>query len=201
MAEPAIRRITVGEFLRWEDGTDTRYELVDGFVVAMAPAAPRHGALVLRLGGAINATLRGRPSCAAYGEAGIVRPDRDDTFYVADIAVNCDRLQPDDQMICNPILIVEVLSPSTANFDRNTKVPDYRRIPSVEEILLLDSTTMFAEILQHDGDRWITEIVQGPAATLSLNSVPLTISMAELYEGLPLPETAGQHGPASSVSF
>jgi Uma2 family endonuclease len=190
MAEPAIRRMTVDEFLRWEDGTDNRYELVDGFVLAMAPPSPRHGTLVLRLGGAIDAALRARPPCAAHSDAGIVRPNRDDSFYVADIAVACDRLQPDDQLIRNPILLVEILSPSRANFDRNTKIPDYRRIPSVEEILLLDSATVFAEILRREGDRWITEIVQGPAATLSLISMPLTISMAELYEGLPLPETA-----------
>jgi Uma2 family endonuclease len=87
-------------------------------------------------------------------------------------------------------LVVEILSPSTANFDRNTKVLDYRRIPSVQEILLLDSATDFAEILRREGDRWITEIVQGPGAALSLASVPLTISMAELYDDLPLPETA-----------
>jgi Uma2 family endonuclease len=198
MAEPAIKRMTVDEFLRWEDGTDTRYELIDGFAVAMAPPAPRHGALFARLAGAIDAALRARPPCTAYGEAGIVRPDSDDTFYVADIAVTCDPPRPDDQLIRNPILVVEILSPSTANFDRNTKVPDYRRIPSVEEILLLDSATVFAEILHREGDRWITEIVQGPGATLSLNSVPLTISIAELYEGLALPETAGRQGGASS---
>jgi Uma2 family endonuclease len=136
-------------------------------------------------------------SCTAYGEAGIVRPDSDDTFYVADIAVTWDPPRPDDQLIRNPILVVEILSPSTANFDRNTKVPDYRRIPSVTEILLLDSANVFAEILRREGDRWITEIVQGPAATLSLNSVLLTISMAELYEGLPLPETPRRQRGAS----
>ena len=188
MAEPAIRRMTVDEFLRWDDGTDARYELVDGFVVAMAPPVPRHGTLTLRLGGAIDAALRTRPPCSAHGEAGIVRPDRDDTFYVADIAVTCDPLQPDDQLIRNPILIVEILSPSTATFDRNRKVPDYRRIASVQEILLLDSASVFAEVLRRDGDRWITEIVQGPTSTLSLGSVPITIPMAELYRGLPLPE-------------
>jgi Uma2 family endonuclease len=91
-------------------------------------------------------------------------------------------------------LIVEILSPSTEHFDRNTKVPDYRRIPSVPEILLLDSTTIFAEILRREGERWITDIVQGPDATLSLSSVPLAISMSELYAGLSLPETVGQQG-------
>jgi Uma2 family endonuclease len=90
-------------------------------------------------------------------------------------------------LIREPVLIVEILSPSTAAFDRQTKVPDYRRNPSVQEILLIDTETVFAEVLRRDGDHWITEIVQGPAATLSLGSVPLSIAMAELYEGIPLP--------------
>src|SRR5438132_2523878 len=89
MAEPAIRGMTVDEFLCWEDGTDTRYELVDGYVVAMAPPAPAHGRLAARLAGVLDATLRGRPPCAVQSEAGIIRPDRNDLCYVADLAVSC----------------------------------------------------------------------------------------------------------------
>src|SRR5438132_12028323 len=84
MSEPAIRGMTVDEFLRWEDGTDTRYELVGGFVVAMAPPAARHSRLAVAIGAGLRAALRGRRECGAYGEAGIVRPDRDVTCYVAD---------------------------------------------------------------------------------------------------------------------
>ena len=90
-------------------------------------------------------------------------------------------------MIRSPILIVEILSPGTAAFDRQTKVADYRGISSVQEILLIDSESIFAEILRREGEHWITEIVQGPAATLCLSSVPVCIAMAELYEGIPLP--------------
>jgi Uma2 family endonuclease len=188
MAEPAIRGMTVDEFLCWDDGTDTRYELVGGHAFAMAPPAARHSLLAMALGGEIRSALRPRPPCRVYSEAGIVLPDRDDTCYVADLAVSCEQLRADDRLIKDPILIVEVLSPSTAVFDRQSKVADYRRIPSVQEILLIDSQTVFAEILRRDGDRWITEIVQGPAASLSLASLPLSIPMAELYEGIPLPE-------------
>jgi Uma2 family endonuclease len=99
--------------------------------------------------------------------------------------VTCEPLRADDRLIRDPILIVEILSPSTAGFDRQTKVADYRRIPSVQEILLIDSESMFAEVLRRDGERWITEIVQGPAAILSLVAVPLNIPMAEIYEGIP----------------
>jgi len=194
MAEAALKGMTVDEFLRWEDGTDTRYELVGGVVVAMAPPAPAHGRIAARLGGVIDAALRSRRPCAVQSEAGIVRADRDDTCYIADLAVTCDPLRPDDRLIRNPVLIVEVLSASTAAFDRQTKVADYRRIPSVQEILLIDSATAFAEILRRSGDQWTTEIVQGSAATLSLGSVPLSIPMAELYEGIPLPEPLNQAG-------
>ena len=192
MAEPAVKRMTVDEFLHWEDGTDTRYELVDGFVVAMAPPARPHRLLAIRLGGAIDAALRSRRPCAAESEAGVARPDRADLCFIADIAVSCDPAHGDEQLIPNPILIVEILSPSTNAFDRNVKVPEYRQIPSVQEILLLDSESTFAEILRRDGERWITEIVQGTGATLSLVSVPLAVPMSELYEGIPLPERPGR---------
>ena len=88
----------------------------------------------------------------------------------------------------NPVLIVEVLSPSTAAIDRQIKVPDYRRIPSVIEIVLIDSESAFAEVHRREGDRWITEMMRGIDAALALNSVPLTILLSELYEGIPLPE-------------
>ncbi|MGD9617203.1 MAG: Uma2 family endonuclease [Alphaproteobacteria bacterium] len=192
MAEPAVRKMAVDEFLRWDDGTDTRYELVGGSAVAMAPPSPAHGRLALALGSEIRAALRTRPPCFVQSEAGIVRPDRDDTCYIADLAVSCEELRAEDRMTRQPILIVEVLSPTTSNFDRQTKVADYRQIPSVREILLIDSQTMFAEILRRDGDRWITEIVQGPAGILSLSSVPLGIRMSDLYEGIPLPDRRGR---------
>src|SRR5690348_6552762 len=194
MSEPAQRGMTVDEFLRWEDGTDTRYELVGGLVYAMAPPAARHSRLAGRLTGAIDAALRSRPPCAVYSEAGIVRPDRNDTCYIADLAVSCEPLQSDDRLIRDPILIVEILSPSTAASDQHMKVADYRRIPSIQEILLIDSQRVFAEVLRREGDRWITEIVQGSAATLPLNAVPLAIPMAELYEGIPIDEPVSRQG-------
>src|SRR5689334_12509274 len=126
MSEPAISGITVEEFLRWDDGTDERYELVGGFVIAMAPPAARHSLLSVAIGGEVRTALRPRSPCRVYGEAGIIVPDRADTFYVADLAATCIPLQSDDRLIREPFLVVEVLSPSTAAFDRQTKVADYR---------------------------------------------------------------------------
>ena len=190
MSELAVKRTTLPEFLRWEDGTDTRYELLAGFRVAMAPPAVAHGILALRLGARIDAALRSRPPCLGQSEAGIVRPDRDDTYYIADLAVTCTPPRRGDQLISDPLLIVEILSPGTAMHDRQTKVAEYRRIASVEEILLIDSVSIFAEVLRREGERWISEIVRGPQATLSLASIRLTATMSDLYEGIDLADPA-----------
>ena len=123
-----------------------------------------------------------------------MRPDRDDTFYVADLAVTCSPYQRGEQLVKDPILIVEILSPGTERHDRRTKLPAYRDIDSVSEIVLIDSESICAEILRREGDRWITEIVQGPGATLSLNSLPMAVPMAELYEGIPIDEAISRAG-------
>ena len=194
MAEPAIRKMTVAEFLHWEDGTDTRYELLDGTPVAMAPPAVAHGILALRLGARIEAALRSRPGCIGQSEAGIARPDRNDTFYVADLAVTCSPPEPGQQLLADPVLIVEILSPGTALYDRQTKVADYRRLPSIQEILLIDSTSVFAEILRRAGEQWITELVQGHDATLSLTSIGLAVTMSDLYQGIDILEAGTTPG-------
>ncbi|MGH7062577.1 MAG: Uma2 family endonuclease [Stellaceae bacterium] len=184
MAEPAIEPMTLDEFLDWDDGTDTRYELIAGFPVAMAPPARAHGILCARLAGAIDAGLRQRRPCTAQTEAGILRPDREDSFYVADIAVTCLRYRPGEQLVKEPILIVEILSPGTERHDRRVKVPAYRAIASVREILLIDSESRYAEVLRREGNFWITELVQCADAVLWLASADLSVPMAELYDGI-----------------
>ena len=85
--------------------------------------------------------------------------------------------------------VSEVLSPSTANDDRQIKVPIYRQIPSIREILLLDPMRMYAEVLRRlDGERWLSDLAVLPDARLRLESIGLDIALADLYAGLPLDE-------------
>jgi Uma2 family endonuclease len=186
MAEPAIRPMTLDEFLNWDDGTDTRYELIAGFPLAMAPPAEAHRMLAMRLGSRVDTALANRRPCNAQVQAGIERLDRADSYFVADIAVTCAPNERGRQAIKDPILIVEVLSPGTERHDRLIKVPAYRAIDSVAEILLIDSQSIYAEILRREGGRWIAELVRGPDALLRLSSVELSIPMAELYSGIDL---------------
>ena len=178
--------MTLDEFLRWDDGTDTRYELIGGFPVAMAPLAEAHSMLAVYLVSKIDAMLSARRPCRALIEAGITRPDRADTYFVADIAATCAPVEPGRQATEDPFLIVEILSPSTERLDHRVKLPAYRQIETVQEIMLVASDDAYAEIHRRAGPQWITEILRGGEAVLSLASVPIEIRLSNLYEGIAL---------------
>lgn len=185
MAEAAIKPMTLEEFFRWDDGTETHYELIGGFPVAMAPPAEAHRMLAMRLGSRIDAALSSRRPCNAQSEAGVIRPDRADTYFEADIAATCEANEFGRQAIEAPFLIVEILSPGTERHDRRVKLPAYRQIETVQEIVLIASDGRYAELHRRSGTQWITEILRGDAI-LRLNSVGVEIPLAELYEGIDL---------------
>jgi Uma2 family endonuclease len=180
MTEIAEKRMTVAEFLTWDDGTDTRYELIDGRLVAMAPVAPGHSVIVINLGHELKSRLR--PPCYAGGEAGVRRPDRNDTFYEADVVVSCTPLGPDMTTIPEPVVVIEVLSPSTLDHDLGRKTRDYRRIDSVREIVLLASEQRHVTVWRRRGAKWEVEDLIGDAV-LELEAVGVTIPLTAVYEG------------------
>ena len=184
MTEPAIRHMTFEEFSRWDDGTDMRYELIDGFPVAMAPPAEAHRILAVRLVSCIDAALAGRRPCNAQIEPGVVRPDRADSYYVPDIAVTCEPNESGPQAVVDPILIVEILSPSTKRTDRRLELPAYQTVESVREIMLIDADSHHGELYRRENDRWPIQLVRGVEATLFPTTVDLWNAMSELYEGI-----------------
>jgi len=188
MAEAAYRAMSLDEFLRWDDGTDAHYELIGGFPLAMAPPAAAHRILAMRLGSRVDAVLAARRPCNAQGEAGILHPDRSDTYFEADIAASCERHDLGQQALREPFLIIEILAPSTERHDRRVKLPVYRQLETVQEILLIDSDGMYAEVHRRSGEQWITEILRGPDTVLSLTSAGLEVRLGELYEGIALPD-------------
>jgi Uma2 family endonuclease len=190
MAELAAKPMSVDEFLRWDDGTETHYELVGGFPVAIAPPAAAHRILNVRLVSQIDAALSRRRPCNAQIEAGIVRPDRADTYFEADIAATCAGHERGQQAIKDPFLIVEILSPNTERHDRRVKLPVYRQIESVTEILLIASDERYAELHRRVGSQWIIDIVRGNEAAFVLASVGIELRMADLYDGIMLDEAA-----------
>ena len=178
MADVAEKRMTVTEFLNWDDGTDTRYQLIDGRPVAVAPPSPSHSVIVLNLGHELKSRLK--PPCYAGTEAGVEHPDRDDTFYEADIVVSCTPVAPDMAAIPDPVVVIEVLSPSTIEHDRGRKAYDYRGVPSVQEIVLVASEQRHVEVWRRRGAKWEVEDLIGDAM-LELEAVGVEIPFAAVY--------------------
>ena len=180
--------MTLDEFLRWDDGTETHYELIGGFPVAMAPPAAAHRMLTVRLASRIDQALATRRPCNAQVEAGLVRTDRADTYFEADIAATCEEHEFGQQALKEPFLIVEILSPSTERRDRRVKLPVYRKMARVEEILFIASDALYAELHRRSGTQWIIEILRGGDGPLALTTVGIELVFADLYEGIDLPE-------------
>jgi Uma2 family endonuclease len=180
MAEPAERRWTVDEFLAWDDGTDRRYELIGGQIVAMAPPSEAHAAIVINLGAELRSRLR--PPCRVLAELGVRLPDREDSFYQFDLAVTCAPADPARRYVAEPELIVEVLSPSTALHDRGRKLDHYRQLASLTEILLVASEERRVQHWRRDSTHWVVDDLIGDADLQLAIALP-PIPLAAIYEG------------------
>jgi len=188
MASHVQHLMTVEEFLAFEGEGDTRYQLVRGVVTAMAPAQALHGELVARLASRLVAGLR--PLCRVISEAGIKPVGRDDTYWQADLAVNCRPRQPGEIYLEAPSLVIEVLSPSTAAVDRTLKLDDYRAIPSVADIVLVATDRVAIEHWQRAGDvRQVREL--GPGDTLQVDDLGVTVPLDALYADMLVDAGAG----------
>jgi Uma2 family endonuclease len=183
MAEPAEERISLAEFLEWEDGTDTRYELIDGRPVAMAPPIEAHGTIVANLARHIGNRLK--PPCRIVVEAGIIPANRADTWCQADLVITCVPAERGARAIAEPKLIVEVLSPSTAAHDRGLKLADYRKIAWVDQILLVASEDRHVEVWRRAEDGWkVQDLIGDAAIPLAIHGQPLPFT--DVYDGVAL---------------
>ena len=178
MAETVRQAMTADEFVHWDDGTDARYELVDGTVVAMAPATDAHGTIVMNTGAEIGERLRPRAPCRAVVEAGI-RLDGSN-HYRADLAATC--AEPSgSRYVEEPFLIVEVLSESTWRDDIGPKVSRYVELASVHEIWLIDSRERWVQVWRRSQDCWIVTLPLRGTNSFTSDALGATIELDAIY--------------------
>jgi Uma2 family endonuclease len=178
--------MTVAEFVDWPgDDTDRKFELVDGEPVAMAPASGTHGTLQITIGSILRAHLRGegRP-CRVVAEPGVIpRINAAMNLRVPDLAVTCTPNQSGERAVPDPVLIIEILSPSNEDETRRN-VWAYASIPSVQEILLVRSTEIAGELIRRLPDGSWPERPERIAepAELMLESIGFAGPFSEFYE-------------------
>jgi Uma2 family endonuclease len=170
--------MTLRDFLTWDDGTDARYELIDGRVRSIPRPDAAHSVIVAKLGGAVAAGLES-PWYAGLS-AGVVRADRDDIYLQADLVASRSRLEKDALTIPNPALIIEVVSAETIEHDSGRKLCEYRSIGSVEEIALVWSHRRRASVWRRQGARWQVRELIGEGE-LELQAVGVRLPFAEIY--------------------
>lgn len=157
MTNPAMRTTFDAEaYLDWEEGQANKHEYIRGEVFAMVGARREHVVVALNLASALKLRLRGGP-CQAYVSDLKLRVEAADAFFYPDVMVSCDpRDHAASQFIAHPTLIVEVLSESTAAFDRGDKFAAYRTLPSLKEFVLVDIAARRVESFRRaPGQDWL----------------------------------------------
>ncbi len=181
----ARSQLTVAEFIDWDPGNrpDATWQLVDGEPVAMAPASQTHGAIQGELASLIRNHLRATGSpCRVIVTPGVIPKVRaSENFRIPDLGVTCTPPTKSLEMP-DPVLLIEIMSPSNQPETR-ANIWSYTTIPSVQEILVVHSTRIAAELLRRgpDGSWPANPDIIDEAAGLTLTSIHFAVPLAEFY--------------------
>jgi Uma2 family endonuclease len=177
----ALRRpMTVAAFLEWEARQETKWEFDGLRPVAMAGGTQAHDMIQGNVKAVLWTHLRGH-RCRVCG------PDLkvlvDGRIRYPDAFVACTPMQPNATVQPDPVIVFEVLSPSTQEIDRIDKNAEYEATPSVQRYVMLEPARMAATVFHRAGGEWIGRLlVEG--ATLDLPEIGLSVPLAELYAGV-----------------
>jgi len=179
--------MTPEEYLRFERASKEKHEYFKGRVTALAGASLGHNRIVGNLIRAVGNRLMGKPCEILPSDIRVKTPSGGSYMY-PDAVIVCGKPElEDDQFdtLKNPMVIFEVLSPSTEDHDRGKKFSCYRQIPSFREYVLIDSTTSFVEVSRRqDDDSWKFESIADPDGALFMESIRAHVPMQELYRNV-----------------
>ena len=171
-------------YLTWEAEQTERHEFVAGEVFAMTGARSTHNTIALNFAFFLKGALRGTP-CRTHIEGVKVRVEAADAAFYPDVFVTCDPvdLSPERETHTTaPRLVAEVLSDSTAAYDRGLKFEQYQRLPSLQEYLLIEQDRVHVDLFRRNAEGlWVLHPA-GPGDTVTLASVDLSLPIEAFYE-------------------
>ncbi len=181
VANPQFQYMSPQEYLEWEKTQELRYEYIDGEVFAMTGGTKPHNRIAGNFYNKLDDFLAGK-DCEVYISDVKVKVSESGPYHYPDVVVTCDdRDRESIDMVRYPCLIVEVLSPSTAAFDRGKKFTRYRQSSTLQEYVLIESDEIAVECFRrNDQGLWVLH-TYGEGDTLILESVGISIPVEKLY--------------------
>lgn len=169
-------------YLAWEETQAERNEYMDGEVFAMVGVRQSHNVATGNLYNILRRELKGTP-CRVFIESVKTRVEAANCYFYPDVVVTCDprdRQTPD--FVSHPLLVVEVLSDSTAAFDRGAKFAAYRQLPSLQDYVLIDVAAQRIEVFRRNPENHWVLYDYLMADSVELASLALNLSVAELLD-------------------
>jgi len=184
MSAAELKIMTRQEYLDWEARQETKHEFLDGMVYdvyAMTGAPNAHVTVTLNLAALCKTHLRGTPCRTSISDMKLLVAD--DAMFYPDVFVTCDPRDRDTEYHkAFPSLIVEVLSPSTAGYDRGSKFAAYRRIETLKEYALIDPGLLTVDLFRRDETGHWVLYPTDKDGTAEFASIGLTVSLADIFE-------------------
>ncbi|MEQ1604520.1 MAG: Uma2 family endonuclease [Pyrinomonadaceae bacterium] len=181
MALPKLKgKISVEEYLAGEKISPIKHEFLDGEVHALARTSDNHNRIVTEIVTLLSTQLRDSKCEPFFGDIKVRVTSK--VYYYPDVLVSCEENPEDPYFRNNPILIIEVTSPSTKKIDRREKLLFYQQMPSVREYVVVDQHRMNVEVHRRQPNGgWITYYFNEKSDIVELASVDLTVPLPELY--------------------
>ena len=184
MVAPVRQLFSFEEYLALEEIAAVKHEFLGGHVWAMAGGTPAHAAIAANVIALLSTQLRDRP-CRVFTSDLRIRVQATGLGTYPDVTVVCGHLETDaadprGNTVTNPLVLVEVLSPSTEEYDRGEKLAHYQRISSLAAVVLIAHDERRLEVWHREGDHWTLDVFRtGDRARLA--SLGCDLDVAEVY--------------------
>lgn len=188
VTEPVVKyEISPAQYLKDEDASLEKHEYYQGEVFAMSGASYKHNRICVRLLVGLNTKLKGK-KCEPLGSDMRLHIPENTLYTYPDVTVYCGEVeitgQPFDTAM-NPVLVIEVLSKSTKNYDRGNKFALYRQIKTLTDYILVDSESVLVEHHSKKGDGfWQLREYKKLSDNFKIESLDVPFELAEIYEGI-----------------
>ena len=177
--------LSPAEYLEIERRAEYKSEYYRGEMFAMAGASLRHAVIVGNLGGELRQRLKGK-RCGAYSTDLRLQISPTGLYTYPDVMVICGDVQYADERkdtVLNPVVIIEVLSDSTRDYDRGRKFQHYRSLASLQEYLTVEQDAIHVEHWRRQqSNQWLLSEFEKREGSVSLDSIGCTVPLAEIYD-------------------